>query len=453
MPDDHALSYVDTVNSNLICSICQLPFTLPTVTITCSHTFCQSCIRTALAYREECPVDRSSLTLNDLQPANTIIRNLVDELLVHCPNSSLGCTHICQRQLMRTHLTHDCLYVATRCCEDDCNTRILRKDADKHAQTCPHRIVTCDACETRIKFTDLQIHNAECPAAEWICTYCQTITARSDRETHLSSCELVTVDCEHAQYGCSWRGKRNELSAHITTCAYEGLKGFFAMHTSRVLSLEAENAALRSQLEELRINQDAMRRDVQSARSSLGPWLRSADSQPPPQAPTQSRPERVIQRRRMSVPLSTASFGHPFDPVEDSDTGIRVHSTTTVDERSFPSDNDWPSSTISDFSPSQNDTTHQPRRALSPDMPYPRISSYSHAQTWVAPIDLTTSLEGCLTSLRNSIVNIATALDSQERRQDIALATETLRMHEEVASLRAIVQGLRMQVHFDLKPH
>ena len=66
--------------------------------------------------------------------------------------------------------------------------------------------------------------------------------------------------------------------------------------------------------------------------------------------------------------------------------------------------------------------------------------------TSIAPIDLSTSIEHSLSSLRNSIVAVSAGLDGLARQQSIALTTENLRMNEEVGSLRAIVHGLRMQV-------
>lgn len=65
----------------------------------------------------------------------------------------------------------------------------------------------------------------------------------------------------------------------------------------------------------------------------------------------------------------------------------------------------------------------------------------------VAPLNLSTTVEGSLVGLRESLVTLSEALESQGRRLDLALATEGLRASEEVGSLKAIVQGLRMQVH------
>lgn len=49
--------------------------------------------------------------------------------------------------------------------------------------------------------------------------------------------------------------------------------------------------------------------------------------------------------------------------------------------------------------------------------------------------------------LRESLITLSEALESQGRRLELALTTEGLRVSEEVGSLKAIMQGLRMQVH------
>jgi hypothetical protein len=71
-------------------------------------------------------------------------------------------------------------------------------------------------------------------------------------------------------------------------------------------------------------------------------------------------------------------------------------------------------------------------------------------------LNLSTTLEGALAGVRASVVALAGAVDSLGRRSDIALTNETLRLNEEVMSLRANVHGLRMQVcslHLCLKFH
>ena len=68
----------------------------------------------------------------------------------------------------------------------------------------------------------------------------------------------------------------------------------------------------------------------------------------------------------------------------------------------------------------------------------------------VAPLNLSTTVEGSLVGLRESLVTLSAALESQGRRLELAFTTEGLRVSEEVGSLKAIVQGLRMQVSLDI---
>ena len=220
-------------------------------------------------------------------------------------------------------------------------------------------------------------------------------------------------------------------STHLLTCPYESIKGFFAVNASRLSTLEAENVMLRQKVDRMETVLAAAQREVDSARSSLGPWFRPSGSQPPALTPP-PRPER-IQRRRMSVPLNTASFGFPVEADESEAPG-------------YPQTGFFDDAIPVNTSPTQSSSAEVPISPYFPALTDSAQPMSSYAYSRVAPIDLSTSLEGCLTSLRNSIVTLSTSLDSLERRQDISLATETLRMHEDVASLRAIVHGLRMQV-------
>jgi hypothetical protein len=64
----------------------------------------------------------------------------------------------------------------------------------------------------------------------------------------------------------------------------------------------------------------------------------------------------------------------------------------------------------------------------------------------VAPLNISTTLHRTLLTLRESIVTLSNAVDSLARRQDVAMATEAMRMNEEIRSLRGVIHGLRMQV-------
>ena len=52
------------------------PFVDPCTTRTCCHTFCYECVARAIAISAHCPVDRCPLTVQDLGPADPLIRNV-----------------------------------------------------------------------------------------------------------------------------------------------------------------------------------------------------------------------------------------------------------------------------------------------------------------------------------------------------------------------------------------
>ena len=66
----------------------------------------------------------------------------------------------------------------------------------------------------------------------------------------------------------------------------------------------------------------------------------------------------------------------------------------------------------------------------------------------VAPLNLSTSLEGSLVGLRDSVTAVAASVDSLARRNDIALTNENMRINEELGSLKYAVHGIRLQVCF-----
>lgn len=141
------------------------------------HTFCYDCITEAVRHSPQCPIDRLPLSTEDLSSSNPIVKHvgtsansrpmiqsliqflsqLVDELLVECLHSSAGCTHICQRQLLESHLKHACPYVTVPCPEIDCDQSVLRKDCGKHADVCVHRPTTCRGCGVSVKYGSLNV--------------------------------------------------------------------------------------------------------------------------------------------------------------------------------------------------------------------------------------------------------------------------------------------------------
>lgn len=72
----------------------------------CQHIFCTLCISRALELSPTCPIDRSPLQLKDLMEAPRIVKEMVDELKVLCPND--GCATVCERALLAIHMKEHC---------------------------------------------------------------------------------------------------------------------------------------------------------------------------------------------------------------------------------------------------------------------------------------------------------------------------------------------------------
>ncbi|KAJ7178338.1 hypothetical protein C8R43DRAFT_973029 [Mycena crocata] len=427
-------NYVQEPNSNLLCCICRMPFVEPVTTRTCAHTFCRDCIVQAISHARQCPVDRSALSVDDLLPANSIIRSLVDELIVECIHRTSGCKYTCQRQLLTAHIMDACPFGRVSCPKGECDETLVRRDAEFH--NCIHNLVPCDACGAEVSLVDLESHSSECTNALVTCEFCASELLRSDMATHNNTCDAVSVPCLHALNGCGWTGPRATLAtSHIPTCPYEALKGFFALNNTKFERIAEENLVLRHKVETLESLIQTSKRELQSAKTALGPWY---------------RPDGVYAYST----LHSSDLPPDMQPFSASTSRRYSHAGEATSPSAVPED------ILAAYFPTEPDT---PGRAGAFDLAARRRTLPASPASWeqaqfsasarvtpqhtVAPLNLSTTLEGAFAGVRESVVALAGAVDSLGRRNDIALTNETLRLNEEVMSLRANMHGLRMQVH------
>ena len=151
--DFRTLTYLTVVDENLRCPICHSPLIEPATT-KCRHTFCSDCIANALAISLTCPVDRYPLKPEDVSAAPIMIANLVNDLVVLCPNSALGCMATMPRPLVGGHLKEDCGFVTSEC--PGCEERILRRDL--HTE-CMHQQVECRHCAAMVRQLEMEVRN------------------------------------------------------------------------------------------------------------------------------------------------------------------------------------------------------------------------------------------------------------------------------------------------------
>ncbi|KAJ7346778.1 hypothetical protein DFH08DRAFT_869291 [Mycena albidolilacea] len=438
-------NYVLEVNSNLLCCICRMPFVDPVTTRTCSHTFCRDCLVQAFDHARQCPVDRSALSVDDLLPANSIIRSLVDELVVECIHRSSGCTYTCQRQLLTAHVMNACPFGRVPCPKGECSENLARIDTESHSCGV-HTLAPCDLCGAKFQLDDLPKHLSKCNETFVTCEFCTLELPRCDLPEHNAACPEARIQCPQAPNGCGWTGPRATLvSAHTPSCPYEAIKGFFALNTTKFARLAEENLILRHRIDTLESAFQTNKRELQSAKAALGPWYRSDGVYPSSVFPGSTLPSAdlppELQPASASSSSNTQSHARRFS--------LRVNDAPN--EASPPQDFAAYFPPVSHEEPYNDRALNQAarRRTLpagwEPPTLFGGVGTPQHTQ--VAPLNLSTTLEGALDGVRESVVALGGAVDSLGRRSDIALTNETLRLNEEIMSLRANVHGLRMQVH------
>ncbi|KAA8895082.1 hypothetical protein FN846DRAFT_356314 [Sphaerosporella brunnea] len=242
--DLRALTYLTPVDENLCCPICRSLLIDPQTT-KCRHTFCSNCIAGALEISPTCPVDRNPLERGDVSAAPIMISNLVNDLVVLCPNTPLGCTATRARSLIEGHLKDECGFVTVDC--PGCEDKILRRDL---REECMHT----------------EDHESICPQLTSSCQHCSSEFPRSEISSHELTCDEAIMVCDACSVGCPWSGRRREATAHVLSCAFTYLRPLLHEHASRIAALELENKSLKKRIDILM----PTRRDSERSENSSG---------------------------------------------------------------------------------------------------------------------------------------------------------------------------------------
>lgn len=199
------------------------------------------------------------------------------------------------------------------------------------------------------------------------------------------------------------------------TCPYEAIKGFFSIFRNELASLTEENFVLKHKVESLEGDNQILQKDLLAAKAALGPWYKRNDGLQRSRANDMS--SDLQETTRYSLSDGPSLFSETASPTERPSTPPLYRSVA------------------------EHTRTHRMNGSIMQGWETSQLPTQH-----IAPLDLSTSLEGSLLGLRESLVTLATSLDSLGRRSNIALTNETLRLNEEIMSLRANIHGLRMQV-------
>eukprot|EP01112_Ceratiomyxa_fruticulosa_P016359 TRINITY_DN4926_c0_g1_i1.p1 TRINITY_DN4926_c0_g1~~TRINITY_DN4926_c0_g1_i1.p1 ORF type:complete len:532 (-),score=75.25 TRINITY_DN4926_c0_g1_i1:31-1626(-) len=249
--------FVKEVDIDLCCSICMgvlvNPFDSP-----CSHSFCFSCINSALKKKSECPDCRTPLTVSELKPTSFRFKSMLGKLQTYCDNKSEneGCGWKGEWGMLDSHLQLECLYTVVDC-SFNCGKSTQRFFLSKHQEECTFRPTTCEHCGRSFRVLDMDQHLQTCSAYPILCQCGETI-ARVNFHYHESEvCGETMVKCKFFQFGCS-EIPRKDLHDHI-----ENSQG---QHIVHLLSYIEQNA---NQVNILREEVQSLQLELQTTQVAL----------------------------------------------------------------------------------------------------------------------------------------------------------------------------------------
>lgn len=141
--------FVNEPSGSLYCPICRKLFENPSISITCGHTFCRSCVSGQLKRSSMvCPLDSAQVDMNNLVP-NKAVQGQVEDVLIYCRHGLAG-----------DHLEGEDWMLE----ETGCKEHIKLGQRDDHEQNCPKEWISCPNSRECIKFRreDLTNHMKDC---------------------------------------------------------------------------------------------------------------------------------------------------------------------------------------------------------------------------------------------------------------------------------------------------
>lgn len=257
----------------------------------------------------------------------------------------------------------------------------------------------------------------------------------SEKHTHAAICLYQPVSCTHQSRGCPWTGLREDLDAcHLPSCLFETMKGFFTIHDAQLSDLRDEIAILHHRNEALEGIVHQLNKDAQAMRIALGPWYRPDGPAYLPSYAVQRGIEPAVASPPMEVQTSSPGSANPL-----------IHQVFTAE----PVITSIPDPLAHYFPPEVTTRSHSQARGHRGSLSLSADHSNGYrSQALIAPINLTTDLEGSFEGLRESVVTLSVAVDALNRRHDVELRNESGRLNEEISRLNYALNGVRIQVAY-----
>ena len=111
------------------------------------HCFCRSCITQHLRNAQRCPACNDDLTVETLAEPQRMVKEVINELKIHCVYNNRGCQEIPQLQHLDRH-EDSCGFTPVVCTNEGCGATVNKRDLIHHeSEQCEYRKLKCHSCE------------------------------------------------------------------------------------------------------------------------------------------------------------------------------------------------------------------------------------------------------------------------------------------------------------------
>ena len=138
--------FATTVNQNFLCLICFNVLREPVLCPRNHHCFCRSCITKHLENSRRCPTCADELTVETLAEPQRMVKDILNELNIHCIYINRGCQEILQLQHLERHEA-TCGFTPAFCTNQGCGATLNQRDLIHHqSELCEFRKLKCHSC-------------------------------------------------------------------------------------------------------------------------------------------------------------------------------------------------------------------------------------------------------------------------------------------------------------------
>ena len=110
------------------------------------HCFCHSCITQHLENAERCPTCNDELTVKTLAEPPRMVKDIINELNIHCVYNNRGCQEIVQLQHLDRH-EDSCGFTPVVCSNEGCGATVNKRGLIHHeSEQCEYRKLKCHSC-------------------------------------------------------------------------------------------------------------------------------------------------------------------------------------------------------------------------------------------------------------------------------------------------------------------